>query len=83
MKDAMEAEGEDVPLRQIRDVQDQEIKPILFFLHRSPSHAVTKARLYKLKMSDDSADFAVYQKYKKAFELEVLFAGPDFALPPK
>ena len=31
LKDAMEAEGEDVPLRQIRDAQDQEIKPICFF----------------------------------------------------
>ena len=50
LKDAMEAEGEDVPLRQTRDAQDQEIKPILFFPHRSPSHAVTKARLSKLKM---------------------------------
>ena len=44
---------------------------------------MTKSRLSKHKMGDDTAEFSVYQKYKKEFKLEIQFAGTDFVLPPK
>ena len=34
-------------------------------------------------MTDDSAQFAIYNKYKKSFELEVLFAGSEFERPQR
>ena len=34
-------------------------------------------------MADESAQFAIYNKYKQSFELEVLFVGSEFELPSK
>ena len=68
---------------QLRNSLDHELKPILFWLHRSTSHQATLSRLTKHKMAKDNAEFSIYQRYKKDFEIEVQFIGPEFALPPK
>ena len=82
VKDALEAEGEVVTYDQLRLAPDEQLKVALFFLHRSTSHSVTTARLSSHKMADDSAEFSVYQRYKRDFEFEVQLAGTDFVLPP-
>ena len=85
LRDALEAAGLDreVTFDDIRESDDKNFKRILFFPHRSTSHLAVKSRLLKLKMANDSAEFVVYQEYKRAFMQEMLFSGDDFVLPPK